>query len=48
MRQLTLRSSTRQLILVAIACTIAVVSGGVFGLSAGRRLIAQGSAVHRR
>jgi hypothetical protein len=34
MRQLTLRSSTRQLILVAIACTIAVVvAGGVFGLS---------------
>jgi hypothetical protein len=34
MRQLTLRSSTRQLILVALACTIAVVvAGGVFGLS---------------
>jgi hypothetical protein len=34
MRQLTLRSSTRQLILVAIACMIAVVvAGGVFGLS---------------
>jgi Domain of unknown function (DUF4331) len=34
MRQLALRSSTRQLILVAIACMIAVVvAGGVFGLS---------------
>ena len=34
MRRLTLRSSTRQLILVAMACTIAVVvAGGVFGLS---------------
>jgi hypothetical protein len=34
MRQLTLRSSTRQLILIAVACMIAVVvAGGVFGLS---------------
>ena len=34
MRQRTLRSSTRHLILVAIACMIAlVVAGGVFGLS---------------
>jgi hypothetical protein len=34
MRQLALPSSTRQLILVAIACMIAlVVAGGVFGLS---------------
>ena len=34
MRQLTLRSSTRQLMLAAIACVIAaVVAGGIFGFS---------------
>ena len=34
MHQQTLRGSTRQLVLVAIACVIAaIVAGGVFGLS---------------